>query len=61
MNGRLYTVREVGDLLHVSERHIRKLISTGALRIVRIRRSVRVAPEMLELFLRENEFPRLAS
>jgi len=61
MMTQLLTVREVAHQLHVSERHVRMLISTGALRIIRLRRSVRISPEAIAQLLRESEAPRLAS
>jgi len=46
-----YNVREAAELVHVSERTIRRAIASGNLRAVRIGRTVRVPRESLAALL----------
>jgi excisionase family DNA binding protein len=46
-----YNVREAAELVHVSERTIRRAIASGSLRAVRIGRAVRVPREALAVLL----------
>lgn len=45
---RVYTVAEVAELLRVSERTVRRLIARGALRAVRVGRSIRIDGRVIE-------------
>ncbi len=42
---RLLTAAQTADLLHVSVRHVRRLIDSGALPAVHIGRNIRIRPE----------------
>jgi excisionase family DNA binding protein len=52
---RLLTVREVAALFQVSEKTIRRMIATGQVPFVRIGRSIRIRPEIIEKIARWNE------
>ena len=47
--GEYLTIREVKDLLHVSERTVRRWIRSGALPALKIGRSVRVRREDIDM------------
>ena len=49
---KLYRVDEVADILNCSSRSVYRLISDGELRAFRIRSSLRVSREGLDLFIR---------
>jgi excisionase family DNA binding protein len=42
--GRLVTVAEVGELLRLSERQIRRMIADGRIPVVRLGRAIRIRP-----------------
>lgn len=44
---RLLSVNETAKLLHVSARHIRRMMSDGRLPFVRIGKAVRIRPEVV--------------
>ena len=44
---RLLTVKEVADLLHLSTRQVRRMITQNDIQAVRLGRSVRIRPEAL--------------
>jgi excisionase family DNA binding protein len=46
------TAKDVAAQLRVSERTVRRLIATGALRVRRVGRAVRISPADLEAYLR---------
>jgi len=48
---KLYRVDEVADILNCSSRSVYRLISAGELRAFRIRSSLRVSREGLDLFI----------
>lgn len=53
---RAYTVAEVASFLSVSDRHLRKMISEGRLRVVRVgRRGLRIPDVELRRFLDDDE------
>lgn len=52
---RLVTVAEGAVLLHVSVRHLRRLIAKGEVEPTRVGRTVRLSPEALAAFLRKKK------
>ena len=44
---RLLTVAEVAHILQVSFRTVRRLIASGALKVIRVGRAIRISPEAL--------------
>lgn len=50
--GRLLTVRQVANHWQLSERHIRRLIASGALRVHHLGRAVRIAERDIAAFER---------
>jgi excisionase family DNA binding protein len=51
MNPAMMDMREVATRLSVSIRTVERLIASGELRAVRVRRSVRVTPEALDAYI----------
>ena len=54
---RLLKVDEVAALLDVNHRTVRKLIASGELRVVRVRRVLRVREDEVRRFIAEHEEP----
>jgi excisionase family DNA binding protein len=52
---KLLTVAEAAWRLSLSEKTIRRMIEAGNLAVVRIGRSIRVHPEVIEKIMRQNE------
>lgn len=52
---RLLTVAETASFFQVSEKTIRRMIGRGALPFVRIGRSIRIDPEVIEKIVLQNE------
>ena len=52
---KLLTVAEAAWLLNLSEKTIRRMISSGRLPVVRISRSIRINPEVIEKIIRQDE------
>ena len=52
---RLLTVAETASFFQVSEKTIRRMIERGELPFVRIGRSIRIDPEVIEKIVRQNE------
>lgn len=52
---KLLTVAEAAWLLSLSEKTIRRMISTGSLAVIRLGRSIRIDPEVIEKIIRQNE------
>jgi excisionase family DNA binding protein len=51
----LLTVADVASRLSVSTKTIRRMIARGELAVVRIGRSIRIDPEVIEKIVRQNE------
>lgn len=51
----LITVGEAAAYLHVSQRTVRRMIVSGNLAVIRIGRSIRINPEVIEKIIRQNE------
>jgi excisionase family DNA binding protein len=51
----MLTVAETASFLQVSEKTIRRMIAAGQLPVVRIGRSIRIRPEVIENIVRRNE------
>jgi excisionase family DNA binding protein len=45
--GKLHTMEEVAEILGLSKRSVQRLVATGALRVHRLGRAVRVSPKLL--------------
>ena len=54
-SAKLLTVAEAAWLLNVSEKTIRRMIEAGNLTVIRLGRSVRIHPEVIEKIIRKNE------
>lgn len=54
-NGRLLTVSEVAGMLAVSERHVRDLVSRGAIRSVKVGRGYRFRTMWVQEFIDREE------
>jgi excisionase family DNA binding protein len=52
---KLMTVAEAAWRLNLSEKTIRRMIEAGNLAIIRIGRSIRIHPEVIEKIMRQNE------
>jgi excisionase family DNA binding protein len=52
---RLVTVAEAAELLHVSARHLRRLIARGELEATRVGGTVRLRPEALAAFINKSD------
>ena len=52
---KLQTVAEAAWLLNLSEKTIRRMIEAGNLAVVRIGRSIRIHPEVIEKIMRQDE------
>jgi excisionase family DNA binding protein len=52
---RLLTVSEAAACLSVSQKTIRRMIEAGNLAVIRLGRSVRIHPEVIEKIMRHNE------
>ena len=52
---RLLTVSEAAACLSVSQKTIRRMIEARNLAVIRIGRSVRIHPEVIEKIMRQNE------
>ena len=52
---KLLTIAEVARCLALSETTIRRMIEAGNLAVIRIGRSVRINPEVIENIMRQNE------
>jgi excisionase family DNA binding protein len=52
---RLLTVAETASFFQVSEKTIRRMIARGEFAVVRIGRSIRIDPEVIEKIVRQNE------
>ena len=50
---KLHTMEEVGEILGLSKRSVQRLVATGALRVHRIRRAVRVSDSDIAILLAE--------
>ena len=55
MSAKLLTVAEAAWRLSLSEKTIRRMIEAGELAVIRIGRSVRIHPEVIEKIMRQNE------
>lgn len=53
MGESLLTVQDVADRLKVSESTVRRLIDQGAIPIVRIGRQIRIRPEDVEKYIKQ--------
>jgi excisionase family DNA binding protein len=49
---RLLTVAELAEKLNVSERHVRRMIAAGEIPVVRLRKAVRIQPEVADAISR---------
>ena len=54
-SAKLLTVAEAAWLLNLSQKTIRRMISCGQLPVVRIGRSIRIDPEVIENIIRQDE------
>ena len=54
-SAKLLTVAEAAWLLNLSQKTIRRMISCGQLPVVRIGRSIRIDPEVIERIMRQDE------
>jgi excisionase family DNA binding protein len=52
---RLVTVAEAAELLHVSARHLRRLIARGELEATRVGGTVRLSPEALAALINKSD------
>lgn len=53
-NHRLFSARTLAEELDLTERHIRRLMATGELPVIRIGNPVRVPREALEEFIQKH-------
>jgi excisionase family DNA binding protein len=51
----LITVGEAADYLHVSQKTVLRMIKAGNLAIIRIGRSIRINPEVIEKIMRQDD------
>ena len=54
-SAKLLTVAEAAWLLNLSQKTVRRMIEAGNLAVIRIGRSVRINPEVIEKIIRQNE------
>lgn len=54
-SAKLLTVAEAAWLLNLSEKTIRRMIEAGSLAVIRLGRSIRIDPEVIEKIMRQNE------
>lgn len=54
-SAKLLTVAEAAWLLNLSQKTVRRMIKAGNLAIIRIGRSVRINPEVIEKIIRQDE------
>jgi len=54
-SAKLLSVAEAAWLLSLSEKTIRRMISAGSLAVIRLGRSIRIDPEVIEKIMRQNE------
>ncbi len=52
---KLLTVAEAAWLLSLSQKTIRRMISTGSLAVIRLGHSIRINPEVIEKIIRQDE------
>jgi len=53
-NQKFYSVEKVAEILDVSVRTVRRLISDGDLEAIKVRKSVRVSDEHLDIYVNKN-------
>ena len=53
--GKLHTMAEVAEILGLSKRSVQRLVATGALRVHRLGRAVRVADSDIAMLLAETD------
>lgn len=54
-SSKLLTVAEVAWLLNLSQKTVRRMIMCGNLAVIRIGRSIRIHPQVIEKIMRQNE------
>jgi excisionase family DNA binding protein len=54
-SAKLLTVAEAAWLLNLSQKTVRRMIEAGNLAVIRIGRSIRIHPEVIEKIMRQNE------
>lgn len=55
-SAKLLTVAEAAWLLNLSEKTIRRMIEAGSLAVIRLGRSIRIDPQVIEKIMRQDEW-----
>lgn len=53
----LLTVKDVASELNVTEQSVRRWIKQGKLQRIKLSKSIRIAPEELQRFIKEGQIP----